>query len=109
MMRFDTDWFKEISDTLTRNKSRSLLTGFGIFWGIFMLLAMMGGGNGLKDLLSSNFRGFATNSGFVVADLTSKPYKGFRKGRAWNLTLKDVEKLDRMVPELDVVTPLIAD
>ena len=109
MMRFDTDWFKEISDTLTRNKSRSLLTGFGIFWGIFMLLAMMGGGNGLKDLLSSNFRGFATNSGFVVADLTSKPYKGFRKGRAWNLTLKDIEKLDQMIPELDVVTPLIAD
>lgn len=109
MIRFDTDRFREVADTLTRNRSRSLLTGFGIFWGIFMLLAMMGGGNGLKDLLSSNFQGFATNSGFVFNGTTTKPFKGFRKGRRWNLNLRDVEKLDTMVPELDVVTPLIGD
>ena len=42
-MRIDRDSFKEILDTLLRNKSRTLLTGFGIFWGLFMLLAMLGG------------------------------------------------------------------
>ena len=40
-MRFDIDTFTEITDSLTRNKSRSFLTGFGIFWGIFMLLFLM--------------------------------------------------------------------
>ena len=43
-MRFDVDSFREIADSLVRNKSRSLLTGFGVFWGIFMLLFLMGGG-----------------------------------------------------------------
>ena len=43
-MRLDLDTYKEILDTITRNKSRSLLTGFGVFWGVFMLIALMGGG-----------------------------------------------------------------
>ena len=41
-MRLDLDTYKEILDTITRNKSRSLLTGFGVFWGVFMLIALMG-------------------------------------------------------------------
>lgn len=45
---FDLDRLKEILDTLTRNRSRTILTGFGIFWGVFMLLAMSGGGKGLR-------------------------------------------------------------
>ena len=61
-MRIDIDTYREILDTLTRNKSRSFLTGFGVFWGVFMLVALIGGGDGLKDLLSKNFEGFATNS-----------------------------------------------
>ncbi len=101
---FDIDRFREIYQTLMRNKSRSFLTGFGVFWGIFMMLAMMGGGQGLKALLSTTFQGFATNSGFIASDVTSKPYKGFRSGRSWNLTLDDVESLKRSVPEIDVAT-----
>ena len=94
-------------DTLTRNKSRSFLTGFGVFWGVFMLVALMGGGQGLKELLQQNFAGFATNSAMVWAQPTTKAYKGFRKGRMWSMDYKDVERLHRSVPELDVVTPLL--
>ena len=97
----------EVLDTLTRNKSRSLLTGFGVFWGVFMLVALIGGGNGLKEMLEQNFAGFATNSAMVWAQPTSKAYKGFRKGRNWNMDYKDVERISHAVPELDVVTPLL--
>lgn len=107
-MRFDIDSYKEVFDTLTRNKSRSLLTGFGVFWGLFMLLFMLGGGQGVKAKLMSNFEGFATNSTFLFASETTKPYKGMQEGRTWNLTNKDIERLRIMVPELEVVTPTIA-
>ena len=106
-MRIDLDTYREILDTLTRNKSRSFLTGFGVFWGVFMLVALMGGGNGLKELLQQNFAGFATNSALVWAQPTSKAYKGFRKGRYWHMDYKDIDRLRHSVPELDVVTPLL--
>ena len=66
-MRLDLDTYKEILDTITRNKSRSLLTGFGVFWGVFMLIALMGGGQGLKEILQNNFAGFATNTAIIWA------------------------------------------
>ena len=106
-MRIDIDSYREVLDTLTRNKSRSFLTGFGVFWGVFMLVALMGGGNGLKEMLEQNFAGFATNSAMVWAQPTSKAYKGFRKGRMWTMEYKDVERIKRSVPELDVVTPIL--
>ena len=106
-MRIDIDAYREVLDTLTRNKSRSFLTGFGVFWGVFMLVALMGGGNGLKELLQKNFAGFATNSAMVWSQPTTKAYKGFRKGRYWQMDYKDVERLRLRVPELDVITPLL--
>ena len=106
-MRIDIDSYREILDTLTRNKSRSLLTGFGVFWGVFMLVALIGGGQGLKEMLNNNFQGFATNAAMVWAQPTTKAYKGFRKGRLWQMDQKDVERLRHRVPELDVVTPLL--
>ena len=100
-MRIDIDSYREIIDTLTRNKSRSFLTGFGVFWGVFMLVALMGGGQGMKEKLYSNFEGFAQNTVIVGAEQTSKPYKGFRKGRRWYMVYKDVDRLKQRVPELD--------
>ncbi|MBR5918977.1 MAG: ABC transporter permease [Prevotella sp.] len=104
---FDLDRYREILDTLTRNKSRSFLTGFGVFWGVFMLVALIGGGQGLKEMLNNNFEGFATNSAMVWAQPTKKAFKGFRKGRKWELEYKDVERLRQRIPELNVITPVL--
>lgn len=107
-MRIDIDRYKEILDTLSRNKTRSLLTGFGVFWGVFMLITLLGSGEGLKQKLSKNFQGFATNAAMIWAQNTTKPYQGLRKGRSWSMTTADVERLRQQVPELDVVTPMLS-
>lgn len=109
MLLFDIDRHREILDTITRNKSRSLLTGFGVFWGIFMLVALLGGGNGLRELLARNFDGFATNSAMIWAQSTTKPYNGLRKGRWWSMNHNDVIRLKQQVPELEEVQPLISE
>ncbi|WP_414478005.1 ABC transporter permease [Prevotella sp.] len=106
---FDIDRHREILDTITRNKSRSLLTGFGVFWGIFMLVALLGGGNGLRELLSSNFDGFATNSAMIWAQPTTKPFNGLRKGRWWSMNYNDVVRLRQHVAGLEDVQPMISE
>ena len=108
-MKFDIDSFREIGDSLLRNKRRTLLTGFGVFWGLFMLLFMMGGGRGIKALLEKNFEGFATNTVVMISTNTSKPYKGLPEGRYWNFNYDDLDYIKMMVPELDVVTPQISN
>ncbi|MBR3096249.1 MAG: ABC transporter permease [Bacteroidales bacterium] len=105
---FDTDTFREILDSILRNRSRSLLTGFGVFWGVFMLMLLTGGGQGLKDLLVQNFEGFAQNTCIVATGTTTKPYKGFKKGRTWDLEYADVDRLKAMVPELETVSPTVS-
>ena len=104
----DFDSFSEILNVLTRNKSRTFLTGFGVFWGVFMLVGLVGGGDGLKEILNNNLAGFATNSAVVRAQPTTKPYHGFRKGRQWTLNYDDIKRLRAHVPELDVITPTIS-
>lgn len=104
---FDLDKWQEILQTITRNKSRSLLTAFGIFWGVFMLVFLMGGGDGLRKLMASNFEGLAQNSGFVMKGKAAKAYGGFKSGREWNLQISDVDLLQRRVPALETVTPIM--
>ncbi len=106
-MKIDIDTCEEILITITRNKTRSILTAFGVFWGIFMLVALIGGGRGMQEKLQSEFEGFATNSGFVTAQKTSEAYKGFRKGRWWNLELEDVDRV-RNVDGIALATPSLA-
>ena len=107
-MRIDMDTCEEILITITRNKTRSLLTAFGVFWGIFMLVALIGGGQGLEGMMKKNFEGFATNSGFLAAQKTGEAYKGFRKGRWWNLEAIDIERLRSQVKDVEIITPSIA-
>ena len=107
-MRFDIDSFRETADSLTRNRRRTILTGFGVFWGLFMLLFMIGGGQGIKEMLEQNFNGFASNTMILISSNTSKPYKGLPEGRYWNLNRTDIDRLKMMFPELEVVSPMIS-
>ncbi len=61
---FDPDWWQEIWVTITHNKSRSVLTAFGVFWGMFMLVAMVGAGVALQRGIMGQIESFATNSCF---------------------------------------------
>ena len=108
-MKFDIDRYKEIVDTLSRNRSRTLLTGFGIFWGIFMLLIMLGGGDGLKSILNQNFDGFASDAVIVGSSRTTKPYGGFKRDRYWYMDKTDIEAIKTLIPESDIVTMMDAD
>ena len=86
---FDIDRWVEIWVTITRNKTRSLLTGFGVFWGILMLVILLGSGNGLKNGVLKNVDGFSTNSAFFFSERTGEPDKGYKKGRFWQMRNRD--------------------
>jgi putative ABC transport system permease protein len=104
---FDLDRWQEIWFTITHNKLRSFLTAFGVFWGMFMLVAMVGAGVALQRGMSSTIEGFATNSCFVWAEQTSEPYKGFKKGRNWNMENADIALLIHKVPEIQYLAPVL--
>ena len=104
---FDIDRWQEIWITITHNKSRSVLTAFGVFWGMLMLVLMVGAGNALEKGMTSQIEGFATNSCFFESQQTSLPYKGFRKGRRWNITNSDLPVIREKVPELQYISPVL--
>lgn len=107
MTLFDIDKWSEIWQTLQRNKSRSLLTAFGVFWGIFMLTLLLGGANGFQALLQKNFDGFAQNSYFMMTGKTTKPYKGFQVDRTWMFHLNDLAAIRKEIPEVRLATPMV--
>lgn len=103
---FDVDNINEIWQTIARNKTRSLLTAFGVFWGIFILVILLACGNGFDNGLRSNIEGFATNSTFIIPISTTEPYKGYQKGRSWELNLSDIEAIKRKVKGVDMISPI---
>ena len=104
---FDLDRIQEIWITITRNRVRSFLTAFGVFWGIFTLVAMIGSGDGLERGVMKGVKGFATNSCFLGSATTAIPYKGFQKGRVWNIHNKDVDILLDSIPEIKFLSPVL--
>lgn len=90
---FDIDNWTEIGATLSRNKTRTFLTAFGIFWGTAMLAMLFGGSKGLEDVMGRNFDGFATNSAILFGGRTTMPYQGFTKGTSIELTTVDVDNI----------------
>jgi putative ABC transport system permease protein len=101
---FDRDNWQEIYATIKKNKLRTFLTSLGVGWGIFMLVIMLGAGNGLKNGVMSDFKGTATNSFFMWTQKTTKPYKGMKPGRNFNFNNGDVLALSQL-KELAVVSP----
>ena len=81
------DTFQEIHATIRRNKLRTALTGFAVAWGIFMLIVLLGAGNGLINGMTNNMGDFLANSMVVFGGQTSKPHNGLKEGR--NITLDD--------------------
>ena len=104
---FDLDKLHEIWQTITRNKTRSFLTAFGVFWGMFMFIGMIGIGQGLENGLKSNIDNIATNSMFVIARSTTIEYKGFNAGRWWNMTQDDIDLLKKQIPEIKTISGMI--
>ncbi len=103
-MIIDRDSFQEIFATIKKNKLRTSLTMLGVAWGIFMLVIMLGCGNGLRNGIMGGFGGLATNSFFLWTQPTTKPYKGLKSGRTFLYDNADVEALKKL-PELAVVSP----
>ena len=104
-MLFERDNWQEIFATIRKNKLRTFLTMLGVFWGIFMLVIMLGAGNGLRNGIMKDFGGTATNSFYIWAQTTTKAYQGMKPGRNFTYNLADYEAL-KQIPELDVISPL---
>ncbi len=102
---FDIDLYKEVWQAISKNKWRSTVTAFGVFWGIFMLVALAGVGNGLENGINKQFEGFATNAAFMWTENTTLPYKGFKKGRNWNLDNDDMIALRTNIPQIEYLVP----
>lgn len=106
-MIFDFDKWQEIFHTLRQNKLRTALTAFGVFWGIFMLIIMLGAGNGLQNGVYSGMGDFATNSMFIWTQATTMPYKGFPRGRWYRFELSDMQALKTKIPEIAIISPTV--
>lgn len=108
-MRLDKDSFKEITHTIARNKLRSFLTAFGVFWGVLMLVILIGGGLGTEKLINGFFESAQKDTHVFFTGRTSKAYNGFGKGRFWNFTIFDVNMISAQVKGLGVIIPIQGD
>jgi len=102
---FDLDLWKEIISALKKNRLRTFLTAFGVFWGIFMLIIMSGAGKALENGVMDGIKAFATNSAFFWTEPTGKPFKGFQRGRNWIYDNSDIEYIRANVKEIEYLSP----
>ncbi len=101
---FDLDIWQEILSTIRANRLRTLLTGFSVAWGIFMLVILLGSGTGLENGIRYQFRDDAINSIWVSTGETSVPYKGLQPGRSVQLTNQDHSELERGIEGVEHIT-----
>lgn len=102
---FDLDKWQEIYYTLSKNKLRTALTAFGVYWGIFMLVLLLGAGKGLENGTKGMFGHLAKNSIWIWGGKTSMPHNGFKPGRVISFTLDDYQAIKKEVPELQYIGP----
>lgn len=102
---FSKDNWDEILQALTANVFRTILTAFGVFWGIFILVILLAAGKGLENGVKKGFDGIATNTMFMWSQTTSKAYKGLPKTRRYDFRNSDVAALKQAIPDLLYVSP----
>lgn len=102
---FDLDKWNEILSTIRKNKLRTFLTGFSVAWGIFMLIILLGSGNGLENGVQKEFASSATNTIWIWSGQTSLPYKGMKPGRNIQMRNDDYSEIKRTVKGIDMSSP----
>jgi putative ABC transport system permease protein len=102
---FKKDNWDEILQALTANVFRTILTAFGVFWGVFILVILLAAGKGLENGVKQGFDGIATNTMFMWSQTTSKAYKGLPKTRRYEFRNSDVQALKQAMPDLLYVSP----
>ncbi|HET9570659.1 MAG TPA: ABC transporter permease [Bacteroidales bacterium] len=104
-MRFlEFDTLTEILTTMRENKLRTFLTGFAVAWGIFMLIILLGSGNGLKNGVTSNFNDRASNTMMIWAGRTTMPYKGLKAYRRIKLNNEHIAYLKNHFYQIDKIS-----
>lgn len=102
---FDKDVWQEIFATMRKHKLRTALTALGVFWGIFMLVFVLGMGKGLENGVFRGFDNRVSNAMYVWPMRTSLPYKGFQPGRRTRFTLNDIIAIKTNIPEIQYIAP----
>ena len=102
---FNRDRWKEILEVLTTNWFRTVLTAFGVFWGIFILIVLLAAGKGLENGINADFGDIATNTMFMWTRRTTKPYEGLPKDRRFEFQREDVQSIRDNVPNLRFISP----
>lgn len=101
------DQFQEIISTLKKNKMRTTLTGLSVSWGIFILIVLLGAGNGLKNGVMLNFSSRAVNRINLWSGTTSMPYNGLKSERRLRFSESEVELIKNEVEESRLITARI--
>ena len=101
---FDVDIWQEIFSTIKKNKLRTFLTGFSVAWGIFMLMVLLGSGNGLSNGVKEQFAENAVNVMWMWTGETSIPYNGLKEGRPVKFNNQDYDFLTTKSKEVEKVS-----
>ena len=102
---FDSDTWQEIFGSISKNKTRTIITVIGVLWGIFIYIALSGAAKGLDNGFERQFENIAMNSMFIWAQQTSIPYDGFKIGRRIELKLSDIDYIKQRIPDVEFVAP----
>ena len=102
---FDRNTWQEIFGSISKNKTRTVITVVGVLWGIFIYIALSGAAKGMDNGFESMFETIAKNSMFVWAQNTSMPYGGYKTGRQLQLKLGDAQRIENRIPEVQYIAP----